>query len=149
MAGVRTHGGLWFAVSVPETFQRLGAIQPSAAGPGLAVFTLWKSLGAEVLIQWRWDHDRRALLLEEQEAANRSRAEQAQAAEQRQADLDLLTLESLRKKRRFSNWKGDRPDKAIAACRAACRDAIDALISLGRKPKKRAIATVIRCCIEQ
>jgi len=133
----------------PDSFQRLGTIQPNVAGPVFAVWTSWESLAKEVLTQWRWDHDRDALLLEENEAAERWNAEQAQSAKRRQDELDHLTLESLLKKRRFSVWKGDRPDQAIAACRKAFREAIDALTALGPKPKKRAVATVVRRCIER
>ncbi|MDR3635089.1 MAG: hypothetical protein P4L84_14890 [Isosphaeraceae bacterium] len=133
----------------PDSFQRLGTIEPRAAGPVLAVWTFWESLAREVLTQWRWDHDREALLVEEKAAAERAKAEQAEAAKRQQDALDQLTLESLRKKRRFSMWKGDRPDKAIAACRKAFGEAVDALIALGPNPKKRAVATVIRRCVEQ
>jgi hypothetical protein len=135
----------------PDSFRRLGTIQPQpgASRRVLAVWTSWESLATEVLTQWRWDHDRDALLLEEKAAAERREAEQAQAARRRQDRRDHLTLESLRKKRRFSSWKGDRPDRAIAACRKTFREAVDALIALGPKLTKRAVATVVRRCVEQ
>jgi hypothetical protein len=102
-----------------------------------------------VLAQWRWDHDRDSLLREEQEAADRWKAEQEQAAKRHREVLDHLTLDELKKKRRFSSWQGDRPDEAVAGCRKAFREAIDALIALGPKPNKREVAAVVRRCVEQ
>lgn len=132
----------------PDSFQRLGAIEPSQE-QALAVFTFWETLANEVLTQWRWDHDRKALLLEEAQAVEQWKAKQAESARRKQEVLDHLDLESLRTKRRFSIWKGDRPDKAIASCRKVFREAIDGLIALGPQPKKRAVAPVIRRCVEQ
>ena len=132
----------------PDSFRRLGSIE-HRTGPGLAIWATWESLAREVLTQWRWDHDRQALLREEQRVARKSKLEQAQVARRRQAELDRLTLESLKKKRRFSFWRGNRPDKAIAACRQTFRDAVSALITLGPKPKKRAVADVIHRCVAQ
>jgi hypothetical protein len=135
----------------PDSFQRIGTFppQPNAARRVLAVFTLSESLAKEVLTQWRWDHDREALLIDEQEAAERQKAEQEVAAKRQKDDREYLTLDALRTKRRFSFWKGDRPDQAIAACRKAFREAVDALMTLGPKPKKRAVAAVIRRCVEE
>ena len=133
----------------PDSFQRLGTLNRVSTGRVLAIFAPWEALPREVLTQWRWDHDRESLLREEQEAAERWKAEQEQAAKRQRAALDRLTLDQLNKKRRFSSWKGDRPDKAIAACRKAFHEATDALIALGSKPKKREVAAVIRRCVEQ
>jgi hypothetical protein len=134
---------------LPDTFQKLGTIPVRDTKPAAAIFTHWEALATEVLTEWRWRHDRLALLLEEQEAAIRSKAEHEQAAKQQQAALDQLTLTSLKKKLRFTSWKGDRPDKAIAACRKLFRDTVDGLISLGPKPKKRDVAKVVRNCVEE
>lgn len=133
----------------PKSFQRLGALEHRSTGNVSAIFTVWESLATEVLTQWRWDHDREALLREEQESAERWKAEQEQAAKRQRDALDHLTLDAMKKKRRFSSWRGDRPDKAIAACRKAFREATDELIALGPKPKKREVATVVRRCVEQ
>lgn len=133
----------------PDSFQRLGTLKRVSTGRVLAIFTFWETLAREVLTQWRWDHDREALLREEQEAAVRWKAEQEQAAKRQRDVLDHLTLDELKKKRRFSSWKGDRPDKAIAGCRKAFREATDELTALGPRPKKRDVAAVVRRCVEQ
>jgi hypothetical protein len=153
---VQTHHGWgpnpWRVIvrgAAPESFRWLGTMPPRPSQPALGVFTLWESLATEVLLQWRWDHDRESLLREEQQAAERSKAELEQAAKREQEAIDALTLESLRDKRRFAGWKAYRPDKAIAACRAALREAIDALIALGPRPTKRAVAAAVRRCVEQ
>ncbi|HVW39037.1 MAG TPA: hypothetical protein VHB99_17100 [Pirellulales bacterium] len=153
---VETHHGSgpnqWRVVvrgPAPDSFERLGTLKRVSTGRVLAIFAPWEALPREVLTQWRWEHDRESLLREEQEAAERWKAEQEQAAKRQRDVLDHLTLDALKKKRRFSSWQGDRPDKAVAGCRKAFREATDALIALGPKPKKRKIATVVRRCVEQ
>ena len=107
--------------SPPDSFTRLGTIEPSV-GPErvLAVWTPWQNLAREVLTQWRWDHDRKAILIEEAVATGHWKSEPT-VREARNRELEHLTLGLLLKKRRFSGWKGDRSDKAITACREAVR----------------------------
>ncbi len=154
---VQTHHGWgpneWRVIvrgSPPDSFTRLGTIEPSG-GPErvLAIWTPWQNLACEVLTQWSWDHDREALVVEEAAEGACRNAEQEQSAKRVKERLEGLTLDWLLKKRRFSGWKGDRPDRAIAACRVAFREAIEALIELGAKPKKRAVGVVVRQCIKK
>jgi hypothetical protein len=134
----------------PESFKRLGTIEPNATKQQvIAVWTSWESLAREVFTQWRWDHDREALLREEQAAIEEKKVDEARLAEQERKRLDQLTLPSLLKKRRFARWKGYSPDKGIAGCRTALREAIEALIAMGPKPKKPSVAAVIRRCVEK
>jgi hypothetical protein len=136
--------------AVPESFKWLGAIEPNATKEQvIGVFTRWEGLAGEVYTQWRWEHDREALLRDTQAEIERLKAEKAQAAEQERARLEKTSLEALLKKRRFSLWQGDRPDQAIAACRKAVGEAIEALIAIGPKPTKDAVAGVVRRCVEQ
>jgi hypothetical protein len=136
--------------AVPESFKRLGTIEPNATKEQvIAIFTRWEGLAGAIYTQWRWEHDREALLRDAEAEIERFKAEQAESAEQERAKLEKMGLEALLKKRRFSQWKGDRPDRAIGACRKACREAIKALIAIGPKPTKRAVAGVVRRCVEQ
>ena len=154
---VETHHGHgpneWNCVTVsdpvPDSFRRLGTIEPSQ-GEGLMVgiWTRWHGLASERLIQWRWDNDREALLKEEQEAKERWKREHADDAKQRQEYLDSLTLVSLRKTRRFSEWEGDRPAKAIAECRKLFRELIDTFIALGTNPTRITVSAAVRRCVE-
>src|SRR5207237_1114559 len=63
--------------------------------------------------------------------------------------LGAATLQGLRNKRRFSDWKGYAPDKAIAACRAIFRETIDRLIALGKKPAEAQVLPILEECIER
>ena len=133
-----------------ESFKQLGIIEPNARPEQvLAAWTSWENLAREIFTQWRWDHDREALIRDEQAAIEQAKAAQTQAAQRDQERVNASTLESLLKKRRFAFWKGDRPDQAIGACRKAIHDAISALIALGPKPRKRAVTGVIRRCVER
>ena len=155
---VATHHGwgpnTWACVTVsgpvPDTFRLLGTITPSEGeGLRIGIWTQWNGLARERLLQWRWDNDRDALLKEEEEAREKWQRDQADEAIRRQRYLDSLTLQTLRKKRRFTQWQGDRPSKAIAECRKLFITLIDELIALGPKPKKRAVGAAIRRCVEK
>src|SRR5262249_17625086 len=84
---VQTHHGngpnIWRVVvsgPPPDTFRRLGTIEPDRTAHACCCWTQWESLAREVLTQWRWDHDREALLAEEQAAVRRRKAEQSEIA---------------------------------------------------------------------
>jgi hypothetical protein len=155
---VETHHGWgpneWNCVTVsgpvPSSFRLLGTIEP-AEGEGfrIGIWTQWEGLARHLVTQWRWDNDREALLKEEQEERERTERERADDATRHQNYLDSLTLESLRKKKRFAEWQGDRPSKAIAACRKVFSALIDAIIALGPKPAEQEVSAAVRDCVEK
>lgn len=95
-------------------------------------------------LQWRWDHDREALLAEEA-AEERARADTfANAlAEQGRANEKLAKqgVKALAKKKFFSVWKGDRPKPLIAAAEALMQEAIGELDGL---PPAKATKRLVR-----
>jgi hypothetical protein len=136
---------------VPESFRRIGTIEPSesesrirGAGGGP-----WEALPQEVLMQWRWDNDRESFLRAEEVARNRWKEDRANRLKRTKEYLDDVTLDSLKKKRRFFEWAGDRPNRVIVACRKVFAEAIDAMIELGPRPKKRAVAAIVRRAVEK
>src|SRR5688572_28417054 len=67
----------------------------------------WQSVPIHAFLQWRWDHDREALLAEEarEEAAEADR--RRIRAERRAAYMNSLTLESLAERNWFPEWEGE------------------------------------------
>jgi hypothetical protein len=80
-------------------------------------------LGHQTLLQWRWDHERDAVLAEDAaaELAKKRAAEAAQAAHV------PATLPALRREKHFADWRPDQPRELIAASRAIVYAAIDEL----------------------
>jgi hypothetical protein len=143
----------WVSEPPPESFQRLGTIEPSATDKRChcGVFGGWY-FAFHVLMEWRWAHDLEAVLREDAAHAEKQAREYEEAERRRREARGALTLDGLRKKRRFADWKGYAPDKAITACRAIFRDTIDAVLALGNKPKgrnRRAIFPILQACIER
>src|SRR5688572_23128878 len=137
----------WVSDPPPVSFQRIGVIEPTRADKHLQCMSSggW-SFAYQVLMEWRWEHDREAVLREDTECAEQ-RARTLQSTQR--PTWNALTLEQLKTKRRFSKWKGHAPDKAISACRAIFRETTDALVALGTRPDQAAILVVLQQCIER
>jgi hypothetical protein len=72
----------------PPTFEPLGVVEPSAdeRATKCGSWGSWEALALHTVLQWRWHHDRKALLAEEaREAAERERRRQAAAEKKRRA----------------------------------------------------------------
>lgn len=141
----------WVSDPVPDSFRRLGTIEPTHDEERMECVSYcgWESFPLQVYLQWRWDNERETVLQEDARQGELREREREESAKRRQEYLDGLTLEGLKKKRRFSEWKGYPPDKAIAACRRVFHDTIDSIVELGANPKRRAILTVLRRCVER
>jgi hypothetical protein len=141
----------WVSEPPPEIFRHIGTIAPDDGDRRLlcAASGGWGYFTCQVLAEWRWYHDREAVLREDVARA----AEQARAYEEaerrRREARGKLTLDGLAKKRRFMDWRGNAPAKATAACRAIFRETVAALAALGPKPGKRAATAVLRQCVER
>jgi hypothetical protein len=141
---------LWVSDPPPESFQHIGTIKPT---PGDKRRKCYGSGGwffaGQLEMQWRWDHDREAVLREDREYEEQQAREYEEAEKRRREHLDKLTLASLRKKRRFTDWKDFVPARAATACRALFRETVDAIINLGAKPKKRDIRAILKQCVQR
>lgn len=139
----------WTNDPLPETFRLLGTIAPTPdeAKQQCLTWSSWLSLPLQVYLQWRWDNEREAVLREDEIKQKAEALGREEGRKRYQQYLDSLTLEGLRKKRRFSDWKGFVDDEQLAACRKIFRRTIDGLIALGPKPRKAAVLRILRQCI--
>ncbi len=140
----------WVSVPPPDDFQPIGVIEPTADESQweCPVSGGW-SFAHQLLLQWRWDHEREAVLREDAQQAQHQAAMRKAAERHRQHARGKLTLATLRKKTRFADWKGVVPNEAIRACQKAFRDAIDALQSLEAPRTESAAIPILQKCIEQ
>ena len=142
----------FFAVdNVPDDSQFIGTIPPLSEDLKLerTVLTSWESVRIQALLQWRWEHDREALVAEE--AAKRAHEKEValEMQRQRQEYLAAVTLGSLREKHRFESWEGAVSGGLIEACRGVFRDTIDDLMQDHGKVRKTSVTTALRGCVQR
>lgn len=94
---------IWTSAIVPSDFVAIGSIPPTADEKVLVCnsFGTWNSLTVHPLAQWRWEHDRDAVLAEDAAKAIRQREERGLAQKQREEYLGRVTLGDLRDREFF------------------------------------------------
>src|SRR5262249_47605319 len=98
----------WVGEPPPATFRPLGMIEPSRQEQRLECHSFggWENFPVQVLLQWRWDHEREALLAEEEKERQQEELARQEAASRPDPRLVALSWESLRKERLFDGWRG-------------------------------------------
>jgi hypothetical protein len=94
------------------------------------VYSAWETLPLQILLQWRWDNDREALLIED--AAEKARqAEERRIADQRRAELlRTVTLDSLSNRTWFETWDEELDGPHLSASRQLVCGLVDNLRSV-------------------
>ncbi|MFT5511016.1 MAG: hypothetical protein ACI89J_004116 [Hyphomicrobiaceae bacterium] len=111
----------------------------------------WRNASTEAEGEWRWKHDRQGL---EEEVDRYKAAQDAKfaAQEERLANrLKGLTWEKLLSETIFEKWGEPSalpPPEFTAAARDQIRAAIVELQSVGAKPRKAKVRSVLRACVE-
>ena len=133
----------------PSKFKYVGVVEPTAAEARLDpenFSKFWDHWPEGILVEWRWRHDRPALV------AAFDKTHGGPGAFQRffgtRTRQTQLTLNKLKKATFFSDWKGEVPAAALRESRKLMRDAVEALIRLGPKPTKKSALPIVRRCVE-
>jgi hypothetical protein len=132
----------WTWHLMPSDFRAIGKIKLSNADRHATSqsYTGWQSVPLDTYAQWRWDHDREALLEDEAridaEEAERRRVN----SERRKAYMQSLTLDSLAERK----WLEDSDDTESSTQVEKVRDVIVRLIADLRSLPKRTQANVQR-----
>ena len=134
---------------VPVDFQLLGTLLPTNEDMNLRCLSFghWKSAPLHVLIQWRWDNDREALLADDEVKRQKERATVLEKQRQRQNFLASVTLSQLRDKERFATWGGSVSDELIDVCRHIFAETIDSLLEFEGKPPKKSMVAAMKECV--
>ncbi|MCE9533400.1 MAG: hypothetical protein K8T89_20090 [Planctomycetes bacterium] len=133
----------------PRQFKYIGVVKPSAAEERLDpenFSKFWDHWAAGILVEWRWRHDQPALEAEFDKARKEPGAYRRFIAK-RKKEVEI-TLEKLKKVKFFNEWQGHVPAAALRESRSLIREAVEALIGLGRKPTKKLALPIVRLCIE-
>jgi hypothetical protein len=138
----------WVDEPPPRGFQHIGTVAPSAEERRFKCksFSHWNSFAESILQEWRWEHDRQALIIEHE----LEDAQFWQAVEhERTKRLKNLTWAKLRKQRPLTNWAEYLPARIVRESQKIWRETIDQLAALGRKPDRRAVMRLLRNCVER
>ena len=110
---VREPQRLWISEPPPATYIKLGTIKLSREDETVECnsYSGWESHAIQVLAQWRWDHDRAAVLREDaREKAARDKID-AQAAFDRKRHLSRVTLSEIAERSLFPSWTDYTPKR--------------------------------------
>lgn len=160
--------GAWVTAPPPAEVRRVGAV-PLRAGEAARVLhpeqwvkqvvktkadaqrvvslASWDVLLRDVRLQWRWDHERAAVLAED--AARQRQQESAlvaalEAQGRQRTTLATRGVAALKRRRFFAAWKGSAPRALINDAEALLRDAVTALDGKTPAQAKRRLAQVVK-----
>src|SRR5262245_52769703 len=108
----------------PKGFRYLGLVEPSPAEERMnpdAYNKFWYYYGKYIWQEWRWLHDREALIAEYEKEFGPGSVRQVLREKKRQAEM---TLEKLRKERFFADWEGHVAPEIVRQSRKIVRDTI-------------------------
>ncbi len=128
---------VWVSTPPPSSFIPVGTIEISAADDAIEheSYSAWETLSLQILLQWRWDHDREALLIEDAEERSRQ-AEERRIADARRAEmLRTLTLDSVSGRTWFETWDEEEEGPHLAASRQLISSLIEGLRSAPKLTK--------------
>ncbi len=141
---------LWVVNLPPPSFIPIGDIEITAADTALEreAYSVWESIPVQILLQWRWDNDREALLAEE--AANDAKAIEARkvAAARRAELLRTVTLDSLSNQIWFDAWDEELEGPNLAASQ---RLVANLIVDLKAAPKltKTVVRRLLRSTVKK
>jgi hypothetical protein len=142
-----------YLITVPpgRAFEYVGNLPPSdkdrrqkdrALSPDEWPKNVWAE---QVLMQWQWDHaDRQQLLAGERQQQARTEEREDRAEARRIAKLSKLSLADFRRSRFLPRWSKLASKAAVAETRQSIQDAIDRMITLGRKPQRKALLAEVK-----
>ena len=140
---------LWISDTAPSDFKLIGSLKPSAAEEQIpcSSFHNWDFFPFSVLMQWRWDNDREAVMKEDEERQQKETNLREVEANKRREYLSKITLKELQNKKRFKNWEGYVTEIVLEAARNIFRGTIDAVIDLGPDASDESILDKLKWCI--
>lgn len=141
---------VWIDVPPPESFQQIGVIPIDSTDEifDRHAHSAWEGFPLQRLLQWRWENDREALLLDEarQKALEEKRREEAAA--RRTEILANTTLDSiLARDSLFPTWQDHPPTRVTTAAEIAIRAFISEIIK-DPKQKRASVSRHLKTCIK-
>ncbi len=114
---------------MPEDFIIVGQMElsPDDLAATSDFSTGWQSVPIQAQLQWRWDHDREALLKDEDRRAADLAESQRQRAAVRSEFMRTLTLDSLVDRTWFASWDDGDSNLPLHKCRSLMTELVNEL----------------------
>jgi hypothetical protein len=141
---------VWAYDEPPPELVPIGHLGPTGKEKKMrcAVHGSWKSVMIQPLLQWRWDHEREAVLAEDAQKENSALVTRKKEQRVRNKYLESVTLEDLRTHVFFRRWTDYPSAKVIAASRAIMSRTVKDLLVLGSQASEAERMAVLQTCIE-
>lgn len=142
---------LWVSDPPPKTFTYLGAIKLSKKDQEATCnsYSGWERLPLQVLLQWRWDHDREAVLREDEQEKAAKEKQYAKAASTREVYLSKITLPDLLSKKLFRTWNRYQKASDTKAVEKIVKSFIQTLAETRRPLTRKFVTQELKACIEK
>ncbi len=141
----------WINDPLPRGFKKLGVIAPTAEERKMKCRLLcgWESCPTKLQLQWRWEHDRKALRADEAVEAKQEAEELKARNRAISHNRSSVTLEQLSKRCFFASWKQFPPKDVTRACRSIMKKTVQVLSEFGPSASKVTRKAVLKECIEE
>lgn len=132
----------------PAVYRKIGVIEPSPVERRHEArsYTRWDTIPLHILNEWRWVHDRDALVAE---VESERLAARQQLRQQEAEELASVSFATLRSPTLFRSWRKVHPAPVIEAVRAVFGETADALERLGPNAAEDAKVAILQACIER
>jgi hypothetical protein len=114
----------------PETWVKLPGKKPPGMAEKVVPLSGWELIVEQARRQWRWDHEREAVLAEDakNELAQQAKFKEAIEAQAKKNEaLKKKGVKGLAKTRFFASWKGEVPAPMVKDAEALMREAVSSL----------------------
>ena len=141
---------LWVAEPPPSEFRLLGCIDVIAEDLKVASesYSGWLWFSYQSLSQWRWEHDRESVLVEDAAKKILETEKRMEAAQRRASYLSTVPLAKLLAKDLFPSWKNYPRKKAKVGCQNIIRKFISALEAAAKPLGADFVAAELQVCVE-
>ena len=109
----------------------------------------WESLPLQVLLQWRWDHERKKVLAEDAAKRDLEVAKGADVTRKRFAYLANVSFADLLAKDLFPNWDEYPPKKAKEGCRRIVQSFIKDLVAAPKPLARDFVRDRLKECVQE
>jgi hypothetical protein len=142
---------IWVWEPPPQQFKKIGEIPVLPADEQAESFAYsgWESLPYQVLAQWRWDHERAAVLKEDAAKKKLEQASQEELSSKRAANLSKITFPRLLRKNLFPRWKDYPPKRAKVAAEKILTSFILDLQKAKRPLDRKMVKQKLKLCVEK
>lgn len=142
---------MWVMSPPPPEFRALGLIRllPEDTKAQSDWYGGWNSFPNHVLLQWRWDHEREALLAEDAAREKQESINRGEAEEKRSIYLASLTFSQLLEKDLFPTWDEYPGDGIKRECQNVIQTFIHTLNQADQPVARKFAADELKKCIKQ